>query len=92
MISIEMDESGTVTLAGDATVAEAGNLHAGLVRVLQDRTEGLVLDLGGLSAIDVAGVQVVIAFRRAVPGLRVQSCPPAIREKLERMNLLVHVV
>ena len=61
-------------LGGDVTIAEAAELHGALILALV-ASPNMSLDLSGVEAIDIAGVQVLAALVREFPG--VQLCNPS---------------
>jgi anti-anti-sigma regulatory factor len=81
---------GCLTLRGQATRAEARELARLLLDQVDACKEGAVaLDWSGLAAVDVAGAQVLIAFKRSVtPGnLRFGACAPAVLSYLQGCGL-----
>jgi anti-anti-sigma regulatory factor len=87
MISVTTDDNGSIRIEGEATVHEAVSLRQSLLACLDQQREDWTLDLKGLTAVDLAGIQLLIAFKRAAPLVRVHSCPPAIRRILEQTRL-----
>lgn len=53
-----------------------------------DKPSPQMLDLSGLTELDSAGIQILLALRKQHPELRVHSCPANQRELLERVGLL----
>ena len=83
-------EPGSLVLRGRATREEAREL----ARLLLDQVDGCkegarALDWSRLEAIDVAGAQVLIAFKRSVQpgGLRLGPCAPAVLSYLKGCGL-----
>ncbi len=88
MIDIVMDETATIHVKGSADIHHAAALYEGLARVLRTCAGDVALDLGGLTELDTTGVQLLIAFKRSVTSVRVQSCPDKFRDLLERTGLV----
>lgn len=90
MIQVENDETGTIRVKGSADIHHALELHTKLTEILKAQTEDLALtmDLGELTDLDTAGVQILISFRQSVPSVRVHSCPQRLREMLDRTGLV----
>ena len=88
MIRVECNEDGTVCLTGEATIHHAEELYTELLACLRKRPEEVVLHLGGLTELDTAGAQILIAFKRALPAVRVHSCPNGLREFLSQTALV----
>ena len=92
MIAVECDESGNVTIAGDATVHEAETLRDGLLDAVRASYPAYTLSLAKLTAVDSCGAQLLVSFRRSVPKVRVHSCPQPLRRTLEQIGLARHVL
>ncbi len=88
MIEILTAEDGTIRLVGNANAHHVAELYAGLTQALKRGNGGFALDLGGLNELDTAAVQVLVAFRRSVPGVRFHSCPQELRDMLDRTGLV----
>ena len=82
------DSAGTIRLEGSLDIHHAAQLHRELSSVLRSRPLELVVDLAGVTDLDTAGVQVLMAFKRSTPGVTIRSCPTALREWLERGGFL----
>jgi ABC-type transporter Mla MlaB component len=74
-------------LSGELTIHTAAEVHATLVNAVKARPTDYELDLSEATEIDTAGVQILMAFKRAAAPVRVNSCPEAIREFLRRICL-----
>jgi anti-anti-sigma regulatory factor len=76
----------TLRLAGPVSVASAVALH----RVASEAAAApgpLVVDVAGVSAIDTAGTQVLIALGRRPAGrVQVRGASPALRETWRRLG------
>jgi anti-anti-sigma regulatory factor len=90
MLRLERDGEENLRVVGAATVYEAESFKAALLEVLAEERESWVLDLSGLTALDTAGLQILMAFRRSAT-VRVHSCPEGIRTMVERVGLLSKV-
>jgi anti-anti-sigma regulatory factor len=71
VVSVSNVEDRVVRLAGDATIGCARDLHDGLAHLVLPPSGTVVVKVDELEALDVAGAQVLIAFRRAVGPERV---------------------
>jgi anti-anti-sigma regulatory factor len=91
MLRLERDGGENLRVVGAATVYEAEGFKAALLEVLAEERESWVLDLGGLTALDTAGLQLLMAFRRSA-NVSVHSCPENIRIMVDRIGLLAKVV
>lgn len=81
---------GSLVLRGRATRAEARELERLLLAQVDACKAGLrELDWSGLEAIDVAGAQILIAFKRSVEpeNLRFGPCAPAVLSYLKSCGL-----
>ena len=87
MIDVQSDKGATLRVNGEATIGHARELHAQLSEFLLEDQMPTALDLAQLTALDSAGAQVLIAFKRAVPALAIHSCPESIRQFAERTGL-----
>jgi anti-anti-sigma regulatory factor len=79
-------------ISGDATVYEANTLYAALAG-LSLATEGdISVDLHGLEAMDISGVQILVAFRRHLGAARVSfhSLPAHILDTLKLGGMDCH--
>jgi anti-anti-sigma factor len=82
-----------VRLAGEAGIAQAGELAAALLPLSAVRPPCLTLDLSGLECVSCLAVGVLAEFRRGLAraGSRVCLAPAVqgpVREALERAGLL----
>ena len=80
------NEEGTVKLVGEATVHEATLVWETLCQATKERQD-LALDLSGLTAVDTAGAQLLLAVRRSGAVARVHSCPESVRRFLESIGV-----
>lgn len=78
---------GHLSIRGEATIHHAALLHAQLVQLDLAKFDRISLDLSGLSALDTAGAQILIALRRSSRSLSVHSCPDSARQFLELTGL-----
>lgn len=84
-------EEGTIRLVGEATVHDVVTVWQRLIDATTHR-EGLTLDLGGLTSLDTAGAQLLLATRRSGAVARVHSCPDPIRGFLESIGVAEQVL
>ena len=84
---VQLNEDGSLTLSGEFNIFRASDLYAALCPIVTDEPSELVIDLSGLTEIDAAGLQLLLALRAAVPQSQVHSCPPPVREFIERVGL-----
>ncbi len=75
-----------VQLKGEATIDSAPDLCAGLSAAAAGSPEPAVLDLSGLTDLDTAGAQLLVAFAKSAPNARVVSCPPRAAALLDRLG------
>jgi anti-anti-sigma regulatory factor len=87
LIEVSFDPARGLTLHGEATIHSVTQLYEQLKRLEFGPTDQLLLDLSGLTALDTAGAQILIAFKRSRPGLAVCSCPGEIRRFVELTGL-----
>ena len=76
-IVVADDSSGTavVAVSGEIDISNFGKFHAAASSALVDRSQ-LILDLSGVTFIDSAGVNVLVAWPRARPP---SNCAPRRR-------------
>lgn len=93
MVSVSQNKT-EIILAGEATVHTADALHEALAEALAPPEQTgasppMRVDLSGLTEIDLAGAQLLIAFRRTLGMTRAcyHGCPEALRAKLGRVGL-----
>jgi anti-anti-sigma regulatory factor len=91
-LKVESDENGNIRLKGDVTIHESNYLYTTLRGLVEESREQWTLDLGGLSRIDIAGVQVLTSFKKTVPKVVVHSCPVDIRLYLEQVGLATYLL
>ncbi len=72
-------------LQGEATIFVAAELKEHLQQ--QIAAGAKAISLKGLTALDGAGAQLLLAARRSHPDLRFTSCPEPIRERLALVGL-----
>jgi anti-anti-sigma regulatory factor len=73
-------------LGGSFTIERAAELKALLLQDIQ-RQQPTSLCLSGISEIDCAGLQLLIALRRQLPDAPFMAPSPAIEQLLERLGL-----
>lgn len=88
MFEVSGSAPAELTLAGEANIHTARELYRALRGVL-DRDEPVTLDLGGLTEVDLAGLQVLLAFARVRGPDRVlwRACPPWFRRRVQVTGL-----
>lgn len=90
MPTLVHEGEGRWSLAGNADIHEATELHAGCVSLVERvGQEGLTLDLGRMVTLDTAGMQVLIALRRQIgpQRCRLTACPGALRGLVRSLGL-----
>ncbi|MGI4721370.1 MAG: STAS domain-containing protein [Janthinobacterium lividum] len=82
----QADGTGLLRLSGELTIYHAAELKAALLPLADDGAHALVVDLSGVSDIDSAGLQLLLATRRTLAGrgasLRLDGCDGAVGEAL----------
>ena len=80
-------------ISGDATVFEADKLHTALAGLRLASEGEISVELGNLEALDVAGAQILIAFRRYLGATRVSlhNLPAHIVDTLKLGGLERHL-
>lgn len=63
-----MSTRASLALEGELTIYGAAELQARLIATLADASDGLDIDLAGVTEIDSAGVQLLMATHRAALG------------------------
>jgi anti-sigma B factor antagonist len=87
MTEIQLDDTGTLKLFGEVTISTAQDLYSQLAAISADDHPMLTIDLSGLTQLDTAGVQLLLAFRRSASLSRVHSCPAPLREFVRQIGL-----
>lgn len=64
MIEVEVDKKGTVKVSGELTLVNVGELHVKLINAL-DTTSCKTLDCSGITEVDTASLQALLAFKRS---------------------------
>ena len=82
MLEVKRDGSNIISIAGEATVFDVQLLHDEL-RSLEPSTEALKLDLDGLTRVDVAGLQVLLALVARFPSAHVHCSSGPIRQLID---------
>ena len=93
MLKVAFQGAQQFSISGDATVYEAGTLVEALTG-LDLAADGVIrVDLAHLEALDVAGVQILVAFRRHLGAARVSFCniPPHILHTLRLGGMECHL-
>jgi anti-anti-sigma factor len=93
VVAVEKDGEVVVRVSGEAVLATASALEAGLLRVAARRPPLVTLDLSQLGFISSLAMGVLVTYRRGVvrSGGRVRLAPdlqPTVREALERAGLI----
>lgn len=80
-----------LSLGGDLTIVRAAELRETLLARLAEAPPVLALDLGNVSEFDSAGVQLLLATRRALADagarLAIVAASPTVRASLALFNL-----
>ncbi|HEX6361657.1 MAG TPA: STAS domain-containing protein [Albitalea sp.] len=76
-------------IEGELTIYRVEELHA-VLREAIARDPALELDLAGVTEFDGAGVQLLLAAKKAAPGLRLARPSPAVLEVFELLDLAPH--
>ena len=87
MTQVQFNDDGSVSLSGEFNIFAASALYSALCPIFTDEPLELVIDLSGITEIDTAGLQLLLAVRAAVPKSQVHSCPPVVRDFIERVGL-----
>ena len=88
MIELKLDSNGTLSLRGAATAENAVSLRERLRAVLAEvGLPKLTIDLSGLTALDIAGLQILLAVRNADPRVALVRCPSRIERRLRNAGL-----
>jgi anti-anti-sigma regulatory factor len=87
VIDVRVEAGGTLHIGGEATIYNAQELHTQLNALVTHEVEPVALDLSNMTALDTAGAQVLIAFKRSFPTLCVHSCPTEVRRFIEKAGL-----
>lgn len=93
MLKVTSQGERHLEIAGDATVHEAERLHAALAELCLASTGEIAVDLGNLESLDVAGAQILVAFRRYLGATRVSmnNFPAHIVDTLKLGGLERHL-
>lgn len=82
----DADTNTTLRLGGAFTIERAAELKALLLAEFgQTPPEAVALD--GISEMDCAGLQLLLALRRQFPALRLTEPSPAVEQLLARLHL-----
>lgn len=87
MIEVQAGPCGILSLHGEATIHHAKELHSQLIGFLAQGDQLTAIDFSQLTALDSAGAQILIAFKRAAPEISIHSCPEKIRRFAERTGI-----
>jgi ABC-type transporter Mla MlaB component len=94
MIEVKEAGEGRFALVGEATVYTVADLHGQLCRHgLAGVATKVTVDLSGLTNLDIAGAQILIALRRTLGHARVDftGCPEQHVTLLHRSGLEPHL-
>ena len=93
MLKVTSQGERHLEIAGDATVYEADSLHAALAGLHLASTGEIAVDFGKLESLDVAGAQILVAFRRHLGATRVSmnNFPAHILDTLKLGGLERHL-
>jgi anti-anti-sigma regulatory factor len=71
MLHVNSEGPQLISISGEATVSQANTLYLALAGLSLASQGNITVDLHGLEAIDVSGVQILVAFRRHLGAARV---------------------
>jgi anti-anti-sigma regulatory factor len=93
MLHVNSVEPQLLSISGDATVYEASTLYAALAGLSLAAEGDISVDLHGLEAMDVSGVQILVAFRRQLGTARVSfhNLPAHILDTLKLGGMDCHL-
>lgn len=81
----------SLALDGELTIYRAAEIRTGLLAALSDSPEGLEIDLAGVTEIDSAGVQLLMAACRDArtqgQTLRITGCNAVVAEVFDLFDL-----
>lgn len=86
-VRLSLDPQGEVHVRGEATIHNAALLLKELRTLASSPSPPIALSLAELDALDTAGAQLLIAFKRRCPGLRVHSSTERVRQFIEITGL-----
>lgn len=86
--------SNTLSIEGELTIFRAAELRTQLITALGDAGSTLELNLTGVTEMDSAGVQLLMAAKKSAhvtqQELRLVGHSPAVLDVFERMDLAAH--
>jgi ABC-type transporter Mla MlaB component len=93
MLKVDFQGVQQFSISGDATIYDAGRLVAALAGLDLAADGDIRVDLASLEALDVAGVQILVAFRRHLGAARVSfhNIPAHILQTLRLGGMECHL-
>jgi anti-anti-sigma regulatory factor len=93
MLHVNSEGPRRLSISGDATVYEASALYVALAGLTLATEGDISVDLHGLEAMDVSGVQILVAFRRHLGSARVSfhNLPAHILDTLKLGGMDCHL-
>ena len=90
-VSVSPGPSPVVTICGEIDLQSAPELREGLLRVIRRRGPQVTIDLGGVTFLDCAGLNVLLATRRRARleggSVRLVRVPPQVRRMISLLSL-----
>lgn len=87
MLKIERTRTDSLSVVGEATVYEISVLYEALLNALSYDPPIQSVDLSKLVDVDIAGAQLLLAFRRSLGRPCIEGCPRELRERLLQMGM-----
>jgi anti-anti-sigma regulatory factor len=87
MTELQVDDDGTLKIEGALSIFTAQDWCARLRALSPEDYPEITLDLSGLTEIDTAGIQLLLAFRVSHKNTRVHSCPKTLRDLIQQIGL-----
>lgn len=75
-----------VAIEGDCTIYAAADLRAALLPLVKE-TRPVMVDLGGITELDCAGLQVLLALQKECALALFSNPAPCLRQALDLLNL-----
>ena len=79
-----------ISLAGEATIDNAADLRAALLRTPE--SGGFDIDLSAATRVDASIVQLLIAARRSAVSFQIVALSSTERERWERLGIATHLL
>lgn len=75
-------------LSGDLDISQAADTKKLLLERLKSNPEPLTVNLGAISSIDTAIIQLLVALKVQHPKTKVVDCPDEILEQFDRLGAM----